>query len=226
MAAMALAGAVLAVWIRRVTKERIDGQMTKTIGIVLYPEFEELDAVGPFEVFGGFCMSSDGEWRVVTIADGAGKVRGFHGLEVEAMYGFEDAPALEVVLLPGGIGSRKEMRNPRMLEFVRKAAERCRYVTSVCTGALILHQAGFLSGKRATTHWSATDLLRGLGDVEVAEGERYVQDGNVITSAGVSAGIDMALYVVSLLKDATTARNVQKYIEYYPEPPEFEEVPA
>ncbi len=200
--------------------------MTKTIGIVLFPDFEELDAVGPYEVFGGFRMSSTSEWQVVTIAENPGKVRGFHGLEVEAMYGFADAPNLDVILLPGGIGSRAEMKNPLMLDFVRKSAETCRYVTSVCTGALILHQAGFLSGKRATTHWSALGLLRSLGDVEVAEGERYVHDGNVITSAGVSAGIDMALYVVSLLKDAETAQNVQKYIEYYPEPPTFEEAPA
>jgi len=197
---------------------------TRTIGIVLYPDFEELDAVGPFEVFGGFCMSSNREWQVVTIAEDRGKVRGFHGLEVEAMYGFDDAPALDVVLLPGGIGSRKEMQNPRMLDFVRRASETCRYVTSVCTGALILHQAGFLSGRRATTHWSALELLRGLGDVAVVDGERYVQDGNVITSAGVSAGIDMALYVVGLLKDAATAKRVQEYIEYYPEPPAFEEL--
>lgn len=200
--------------------------MTKTIGIVLYPDFEELDAIGPYEVFGGFCMSSNGEWQVVTISESPGVVRGFHGLEVTAAHGFDDAPQLDVILLPGGIGSRAEMKNPRMLDFVRRSAGTCRYVTSVCTGALILHQAGFLSGRRATTHWSALDLLRGLSDVEVAEGERYVHDGNVITSAGVSAGIDMALYVVSLLKDAQTAKTVQKYIEYYPEPPQFEEAPA
>lgn len=199
---------------------------TKTIGIVLYPDFEELDAIGPFEVFGAFCMSSDGEWRVLTIAESPGKIRGFHGLEVEAMCGFDEAPLLDVLLLPGGIGSRGQMINPRMLDFVRRAAGTCQYITSVCTGALILHQAGYLSGKRATTHWSAIQLLRGLGDVEVVEGERYVQDGNVITSAGVSAGIDMALYVVSLLKDPATASDVQKYIEYYPQPPHFQEAPA
>lgn len=200
--------------------------MTKTIGIVLYPDFEELDAVGPYEVFGGFCMSSGGDWQVVTISEKPGTVRAFHGLLVEAAYRFDDAPRLDIILLPGGIGSRAEMKNSRMLDFVRRASQSCRYVTSVCTGALILHQAGFLSGRRATTHWSALDLLRGLGDVQVAEGERYVHDGNVITSAGVSAGIDMALYIVSLLKDAESAKNVQKYIEYDPSPPEFEETLA
>ncbi len=195
--------------------------MTKHIGIVLYPDFEELDAVGPYETFGVLQASSGGEWKVVTIAEKPGRVRGFNGLEVGASYGFDDAPALDVVLLPGGLGSRDEMKNPRMLDFIRKAAETCTYVTSVCTGALILHSAGFLSGRKATTHWAAIQLLRGLGDVEVCEGERYVHDGNVITSAGVSAGIDMALYLVSLLKGQQTALNVQKMMEYYPKPPEF-----
>jgi transcriptional regulator GlxA family with amidase domain len=91
---------------------------------------------------------------------------------------------------------------------------------------MVLHGAGFLAGKRATTHWGAIGELRALGDVTVEEGERWVEDGNVITAAGVSAGIDMALYLVSLLKDAATARNVQKFMEYYPKPPTFEEAPA
>ena len=195
--------------------------MTKHIGIVLYPDLEELDAVGPYEVFGGLKMASGGEWQVVTIAEKAGKVRGFHGLEIGATYGFADAPQLEVILLPGGLGSPREMDNPRMLEFVRQAAATCEYITSVCSGAFILHRAGFLSGKRATTHWSAIEALRLLGDVEVLDDERYVHDGNVITSAGVSAGIDMALYLVSLLRDAQTALSVQKMMEYYPRPPQF-----
>jgi transcriptional regulator GlxA family with amidase domain len=127
-----------------------------------------------------------------------------------------------VVLVPGGFGTRQEMTNPRMLEFLRRTARTASYVTSVCTGALVLHKADLLAGKKATTHWGAIDLLRGMGDVEVVK-ERYVQDGNVITAAGVSAGIDMALYLVNVLKDAQTARNVQKMMEYYPKPPELEE---
>lgn len=200
--------------------------MTKTIGIILYPDFEELDAVGPYEVFSGLRTASGGDWRVVMIAERAGKVRGFNGLEVEATSGFDDAPQLAVILVPGGLGSREAMANSRMLEFVRSAALTCEYVTSVCTGALVLHQAGFLSGKRATTHWGAIGALRALGGVEVVDNERYVRDGNIITSAGVSAGIDMALYLVSLLKDQQTALNVQKMMEYYPKPPSFVEAPA
>jgi len=196
--------------------------MTKTIGIVLYPNFEELDAVGPYEVL-AMLAKIDPEWRVVTIAEQAGPVRAFSGLQLVADHGFDDAPALDVILLPGGLGSRREMDNPRMLDYVRAAGNSAEWVTSVCTGAMILHRAGFLDGRKATTHWGAIYELRNLGGCEVLEDARWVEDGNVITSAGVSAGIDMPLYLVSLLKDPTAAKNVQKMMEYYPKPPTFEE---
>lgn len=196
--------------------------MTRHVGIVLFPVFEELDAVGPLEVFGTL-SELDADWRVLTVAQSGGVVTGAHGLRVTADHSFEDCPPLEVVLVPGGFGTRQEMNNPRMLEYLRHTARTASYVTSVCTGALVLHRAGLLVGKKVTTHWGAIDLLRGLGEVEVMK-ERYVQDGNIITAAGVSAGIDMALYLVGLIKDATTALNVQKMMEYYPEPPVFSEV--
>jgi len=196
--------------------------MTRTVGIVLFPGMEELDFVGPLEVFGMLGFVSQGEWRVVTIAESPEIVPAYNGLKVRADYSFDNAPPLDVVLVPGGLGSRKEMDNPRMLDFVRQAGGDAAWVTSVCTGAFILHRAGFLSGKRATTHWGAIQTLRDLGDVEVVDNERWVQDGNVITAAGVSAGIDMSLFLVSLLRDADTARNVQKMMEYYPKPPSFE----
>jgi len=199
---------------------------TKTIGIVLYPDFEELDAVGPYEVL-AMLGKIDKEWHVVTVAEQAGPVRAFSGLQLFADHGFDDAPPLDVILLPGGLGSRKEMDNPRMLDYVRRAGGSASWVTSVCTGAMILHRAGFLTGRQATTHWGAIHELRGLGgNVEVLDDARYVHDGDVITSAGVSAGIDMSLYLVSLLKDASTARAVQKMMEYYPKPPEFVEASA
>jgi transcriptional regulator GlxA family with amidase domain len=188
---------------------------------VLFPVFEELDAIGPYEVFGAL-SELDADWRVVTVAESGGVVTGAHGLKVTADHSFDDCPPLDVVLVPGGFGTRQEMDNPRMLDFLQRAARTASYVTSVCTGALVLHKADFLAGRKATTHWGAIDLLRGMGDVEVVK-ERYVQDGNVITAAGVSAGIDMALYLVNVVKDAQTARNVQKMMEYYPKPPELEE---
>ena len=194
--------------------------MTNKIGIILFPEVEDLDFAGPLEVLGNMALM-DRDWQVLTIAETT-NVKTAYGLKIAVDYGFEDAPPLDVLLVPGGLGTRREVDNPKMIQFVREAGGRASFVTSVCTGAFILHRAGFLSGKRATTHWGATAQLRELGDVEVME-ERFVQAGNVITSAGVSAGIDMALHLVSLLTDATTAQNVQKMMEYYPQPPTFAE---
>ena len=200
--------------------------MTKTIGIVLYPDFEELDAIGPYEVFGMFSNVSAGEWQVVNIAESVGPVRSHSGLRIVADHSFDDAPPLDVILVPGGLGSRAAVTNKRLVDFVTRAAADAEWQTSVCTGALILHECGILNGKKATTHWGAIDALRQLPDVKVIDDQRYVRDGNVITSAGVSAGIDMALYLVSLLKDSQTAQNVQKMMEYYPKPPTFEKAPA
>jgi transcriptional regulator GlxA family with amidase domain len=196
--------------------------VTRRVGIVLFGAFEELDAIGPFEVFGAL-SELDADWRAVTVAESGGVITGAHGLKVTADHSFEDCPSLEVILVPGGLGTREEMNNPQMLKFLQRAARTASYVTSVCTGALVLQRADFLAGRKATTHGGAIDLLRGMGDVEVVK-ERYVEDGNVVTSAGVSAGIDMSLYLVSLLTDAQTATNVQRMIEYYPQPPVFSEV--
>jgi len=200
--------------------------MTKHIGIVLFPDFEDLDAIGPKEVFGMFAMSSGGEWKVVLVSQDGVPVRSFLGTNIQVDHSFEDCPTLDVLLVPGGMGTRTEVNNEKLIDFVRRQGGNAQYVTSVCTGALVLHHAGFLSEKRATTHWGAIEELRSLGNVTVAEGERWVQDGNVLTSAGVSAGIDMALYLISLLKDASRAKGVQKMMEYYPKPPTFEEVGA
>lgn len=197
--------------------------MTKTAGIVLFDDAEELDFVGPFEVLGGMA-SMQPDWRVVTVAERP-DITARHGLKISVDHSFENAPPLDVILVPGGQGTRREVDNARLIEFGRNAGQQAAYVTSVCTGAFILHRAGFLSGRRATTHWGSIDRLRALGDVEVVE-ERFVRDGSVITAAGVSAGIDMALYLVSVLSDAQTARNVQKIMEYYPEPPVFAEAGA
>ena len=128
--------------------------MTKTAGIILYPDFEELDAVGPYEVI-GMLAKIDPDWRVFTVAEKAGPVRAFGGLNIVADYSFDDAPPLDIILVPGGLGSRKEMDNPAMLDYVRKAGKDAEWVTSVCTGAMILQRAGFLDGRPATTHWGA-----------------------------------------------------------------------
>ena len=195
--------------------------MTKTFGMLLFPEAEELDFVGPYEVFGMFARHFDQDWQVVTVAQTPEPITCAKGLTVVPDRTFEDCPPLDVLLVPGGQGTRREVDNERLIAFVQEMAVRCQWVTSVCTGSFILQRAGLLDGRKASTYWAARDRLRSLG-VEVVE-ERFVRDGNVITAAGVSAGIDMALYVVGLLTSPDVARNVQKAIEYYPEPPFAEE---
>ena len=167
---------------------------------------------------------ANGEDRVLLVAERHEPVRCHKGLRVVPDCTYADAPPLDVVLLPGGQGSREEMKNPVLLDWLRKTAPRCRWVTSVCTGALILHAAGLLKGRKATTHWSVVPMLRDLGDVTVLERTRYVRDGNVVTAAGVSAGIDMALWLVGQLHGVDFARGVQRFMEYDPAPPYAAEV--
>lgn len=195
--------------------------MTKTIGIILFKDFEELDAMGPQETLGMMARFSGGEWRVVIVSQDGNPVAGFLGTSIVADHSFADCPPLDVIVVPGGLGTRTEVDNEPLIGFIRENGNRAEWVTSVCTGAFLLHRAGFLPGKRATTHWGAIADLRALGDVDVCDNERWVRDGNVITSAGISAGIDMSLYLVSLLKDEQTALNVQRMMEYYPQPPVF-----
>ena len=196
--------------------------MTKTFGILLFPDAEELDFVGPWEVFTMFGKYFDKDWQALLVAQTREPVRAAKGMLFTPDRSFDDCPPLDVLLVPGGEGTRREVDNETLVEFARRVGQGAAWVTSVCTGAFILRRAGFLAGRRATTHWSAMDMLRAEPDVTVVE-QRFVHDGNVITAAGVSAGIDMALYLVGLLASPQVARNVQKFIEYYPEPPYAEE---
>jgi transcriptional regulator GlxA family with amidase domain len=197
--------------------------VSKTVGILLFPDMEELDFVGPHEVLGAFAKYVDKDWDVVTVAQTAGPVRGAKGLVVVPDCSFENCPPLDVIVVPGGQGTRVEVDNKALIEFVQRTGNEATWVTSVCTGAFILSRAGFLRGRRATTYWAVHDQLRAEPDIGEVVKERFVHDGNVITAAGVSAGIDMALYLVAQLKDVEAARLTQKLIEYYPEPPFAEE---
>jgi len=196
--------------------------MTRTFGILLFPDAEELDFVGPWEVFTMFGKYFDKDWQALLVAQTREPVRAAKGMLFTPDRSFDDCPPLDVLLIPGGEGTRREVDNEALVQFARRVGQGAAWVTSVCTGAFILRRAGFLAGRRATTHWSAMDMLRAEPDVTVVE-QRFVHDGNVITAAGVSAGIDMALYLVGLLASPQVARNVQKFIEYYPEPPYAEE---
>ena len=167
-----------------------------TIGLVLFDQAEELDWVGPFEVFTMAQQVAGGAGpaagiRVVLISQNGAVVTGAKGMRVEVDASFASAPPLDLLLIPGGIGTREEMKRPEMLDYLRKASSDCQWVTSVCTGSAVLHAAGLTNGKRITTHWGYLSTLRedANGDSEVLENVRYVRDGNLVTSAGVSAGI-------------------------------------
>lgn len=188
------------------------------VGILLYPDAEELDWAGPFEVFSMAAMGK--ELDVMTIAQNSEPVRCAKGLRVLPDHSFETAPRLDVVLVPGGEGSRVEMDNPVLVEWLKAAAAPCTWITSVCTGSILLHRAGLASGCEITTHWAYVDTLRELApDAKVRDDVRYVRDGRVVTSAGVSAGIDMSLWLVGELYGADHARFTRKWMQYDPEPP-------
>lgn len=192
--------------------------MTTTIGILLFEGVEELDFAGPWEVF-TMAAECGADARTVTVAETAGTIRCAKGLQVVADHGFADAPKLDVMLVPGGRGTRREIGNPHMLDWIRRTAAGCSWVTSVCTGALLLAGAGVVHGRRYTTHWAFADNLASLGEGDVVKNVRYVADGNLVTAAGVSAGIDMSLWLTGQLFGDELARMAQKYMEYEPAPP-------
>lgn len=200
--------------------------MTMTVGILLFDGAEELDFVGPWEVFTmvGEVLAFQGEAasrpRVLTVAEAGGTIRAAKGMRVLADHGFADCPKLDVLVVPGGQGTRREVENPKLLQWIAAVAPGCRWVTSVCTGAMLLTAAGPARGKRVTTHWGYIGPLRERKEAaEVVENVRYIRDGNVVTSAGVSAGIDMALWLTGQMASPEFARQVQKFMEYDPAPP-------
>lgn len=184
-------------------------------GFLLFPDVEELDFVGPWEMISMWGKHLGGPERCLTVAASAAPVACAKGLSVNPHVDFATCPALDYLLVPGGQGTRKEVDHPALIEFIARQAKHCRAVLSVCTGAFLLHRAGLLSGKRATTHWASLDRLRALGDVDVVE-ERFVRDGTLWTSAGVSAGTDLALAFIADAAGEETAGKVQLYTEWYP----------
>jgi len=198
--------------------------MKRTIGIVIFDRVEELDFVGPWEIFAFLRDLEPETCDVFTVSERGGEVRCAKGLRVLADHSFASAPRADVLLVPGGVGTRTEVDNPAIIEYIRRAAGEAELTTSVCTGAFMLERAGLLAGRRATTHWRSLDRLRALGTAQVVEGERYVDEGAIVTSSGVSAGIDMALYLVGRLWGPEKARRVQKGVEYFPDPP-YADVP-
>jgi putative intracellular protease/amidase len=183
------------------------------IAIPLYDRFTALDAVGPYDV-----LQHVPGVRIVWLAHEAGLVRNDSGtLALEATTTFEQLPHPDVVLLPGGLGAGALMSDERFLNWLREAHAHSTWTTSVCTGSLVLGAAGLLNGVRATSNWLTLDALSQFGAIPISE--RVVDDGKIVTSAGVSAGIDMALWLAGKLASDEVAQSIQLMIEYDPQPP-------
>lgn len=187
----------------------------RQIAIPLFPRVTALDAVGPYEV-----LQRLPGFEVVFVGASVGEIRtenGFLGLSIDAM--LDDVPTPDVIVVPGGIGSRAAMKDEHLLAWLRGAHETTAFTTSVCTGSLVLGAAGLLDGLTATTHWSVYDALGATGATPVDTRVVEHLDRRIITAAGVSSGIDMALRLAELLVDSTAAQALQLMIEYDPQPP-------
>lgn len=194
---------------------------TRHIGILLFDDAEELDAVGPWEVLSSWTRYfPDDGFAVSCISQAGGRVRCAKGLVLQAHHSYADAPPLEVLVYPGGQGTRPQLRDEAQLDWVRRQRQDVPLMTSVCTGSLVYAAAGLLANRPATTHWGSLEQLAELDPtIDVRGEERFVDDGDVVTSAGVSAGIDMALHLVMRLAGVERARQVRRAIQYDPAPP-------
>jgi transcriptional regulator GlxA family with amidase domain len=191
--------------------------MARNVAILLFDEVEVLDFAGPFEIFSVTGQRSGGEkpFNVYTVAEKPGTISARNNLIVQPHYTIADCPSPDLFVIPGGYGSRAAMRNPAILDWVKQQHNQTELTLSVCTGALVLATAGLLDGLQATTHYGSYDLLAELApQTSVIRGVRYVDNGKVITSAGVQAGMDMALHVVARLLGDEVARETAHYIEY------------
>jgi len=183
-----------------------------SIGFLLFPRLTQLDFTGPFEVLSRLPGAT-----VRLLWKQAGPVRSDTGLTMLADTALADCPPLDLICVPGGPGVAALMEDAEVLDFLRRQAPGARWVTSVCTGALVLGAAGLLRGKRATTHWASHDFLAALGAEPVQA--RVVRDGGLVTGGGVTAGIDFALAIAAEIAGPETAQAIQLQIEYAPQPP-------
>jgi transcriptional regulator GlxA family with amidase domain len=191
------------------------------LAIALFEDAEELDWAGPWEVLATWARHwpEDGV-EVFTVADTTGPIRCANGLRVLADRTWEEIGEIDVLVYPGGIGTRPQLGREEVRARLRALAAGGALMTSVCTGSLVFADAGLLDGRPATTHWASLELLASLGEaIEIRPEDRYVDDGQIITAAGVSAGIDMALHLVARLHSPARAAEVRREIQYDPQPP-------
>lgn len=193
----------------------------KHIGIVLFNDIEVLDFCGPFEVFSATRLNEEkrrdepSPFKVSLVAETLSDVTTTGGMKVIPQYSFENCPRIDILVVPGGWGTRRELNNPVMLTWLRTRATEVETLTSVCTGSMLLGFAGLIDGLHATTHWRSLDWMReSFPDVIVEYEQHVVSDGRVFTSAGISAGIDMALRVVARYYGEDIARATAVHMEY------------
>ena len=197
----------------------------KRVGIILFENIEVLDFCGPFEVFSVTRLNEEkrreepSPFGVLLVAENNVPVVTMGGMKVIPDHAFESCPKLDILVVPGGWGTRKELKNPAMLNWLRIRASEVETLTSVCTGSMLLGFAGLLDGRHATTHWRSLDWMReSFPRVTVENDKHFVEDGSLITSAGISAGIDLALKVVERYYGEGIARATAKHMEYpYPD---------
>ncbi|ERT05340.1 DJ-1/PfpI family protein [Lyngbya aestuarii BL J] len=189
----------------------------RNVAILLFNDVEVLDFAGPFEVFSVTSeLNEDKPFLVYTVAEKNGSIQAKNGLSVNPKYTLTDCPSPDILIVPGGKGSREAMKQSTILDWIKTCSQDAELVLSVCTGSLILAKAGLLEGLRATTHYQAVDLLREIApNTEVVENQRFVEQDKIITSGGISAGIDSSLYVVAKLLGQETAIKTAQYMEYH-----------
>jgi len=186
--------------------------MARRIGMLIFPRLTQLDLTGPYEV-----LARLPDTKVDLVARKLDPVTTDRGMQIVPTVTYDTCPPLDIVVVPGGPGQQDLMEDEAALSFLRRQAAGAEYVTSVCTGSLVLAAAGLLKGKRATSHWAAVEHLALMGAVPVRE--QVVVDGNIVTGAGVTSGIDFALRLAAILAGEQVAREIQLQIEYEPEPP-------
>jgi cyclohexyl-isocyanide hydratase len=186
--------------------------MTRRIGMLIFPRLTQLDMTGPYEV-----LARLPDTKVELVAATLAPVTTDRGMQIVPTVTYDTCPPLDVIMVPGGPGQQDLMEDEAALSFLRRQAAGAKYVTSVCTGSLVLGAAGLLKGKRATSHWAAVEHLAALGAIPVRE--KVVVEGNIVTGAGVTSGIDFALSLAAILDGEAVAREIQLQIEYDPAPP-------
>lgn len=190
--------------------------MRRNVAILIFPEVEVLDFAGPFEVFAVTGELNADTFHTFTVAETPGSVRARNGLKLVPDFTLENAPASQILVVPGGAGTRPLLKKPAVLEWIRQRARRAEIVASVCTGSLVLAQAGLLHNLRATTHHeNFADLAALAPNTEVVEDVRFTDNGQVLTAAGISAGIDLSLHLVSRLLGEPVATRTARYMEYH-----------